>query len=108
MRPLRGRMRHLGVLRGSGTVSCDGVALGRAEFEIDGFCTTPGEVMGSGEIRMAPADLDRAYDHDLVLTTDDGLVLNVRFSGSGRRSAKGGAAHADITAGLPAADQWRR
>jgi hypothetical protein len=108
MRPLRGRMRHLGVLRGSGTLSCDGVALGRAEFEIDGFCTMPGEVVGSGEIRMAPADLDRAFGRDLVLTTDDGRVLTVRFSGGSRRGATDGAAHADVVAGLPAADQWRR
>lgn len=108
MRPMRGKMRHLGVLHGSGILSSDGVALGRADFEIDGFSTVPGEVVGSGEVRMAPADLDRASSCvNLVLTTDEGRVLALRFSG-GRRGAPQGVAHADVTDGLPAADQWRR
>jgi hypothetical protein len=105
---MRGRIRHLGVLRGSGILSCDGVALGRADFEIDGFSTMPGEVVGSGEVRMAPVDLDRASGcANLVLTTDEGRILALRFSG-GRRGAPQGAAHVDVTEGLPAADQWRR
>lgn len=108
MRTVRGTMRHLGTLRGSGTLSSSGVALGEVEFEIDGFCTRPGEVVGSGEIRMAPADLDQAFGRgNLVLTTDDGRILALRFSGS-RRAAAGGAAHADIIGGLPPADEWRR
>jgi hypothetical protein len=105
---MRGRIRHLGVLRGSGILSCNGVELGRADFEIDGYCTMPGEVVGSGEVRMAPADLARASGcANPVLTTDEGRVLTLRFSG-GRRGAPQGAAHADVTEGLPAADQWRR
>lgn len=108
MRPMRGRMRHLGVLRGSGTLSGNGVALGRADFEIDGFCTMPGEVVGSGEIRMAAADLGRAIGcANLVLATDEGRLLELRFSGS-RRASSGNAAHADVTSGLPAEDQWQR
>jgi hypothetical protein len=108
IRPSRGAMRHLGVLRGSGTLSSGGVVLGRAEFEIDGFCTRPGEVVGSGEIRMGSTDLGEAFGRkDLLLTTDDGKVLAVRFS-SRRRDATAGAAHADIVGGLPAAGDWRR
>ena len=108
MRSVRGALRHLGVLRGSGTLSCEGQDLGRADFEIDGYATRPGEVVASGEIRMADAALDQVHGRrDVVLTTDDGLVLSVRFS-TRRRGASSGAAHADITGGLPSADDWRR
>jgi hypothetical protein len=105
---MRGSMRHLGVLRGSGTLSCGGVLLGAASFEIDGYCTKPGEVVGSGEIRMTPDELANAVGRrDLELTTDDGRVLAIRFSGS-RHDARSGAAHADIVGGLPAEDDWQR
>jgi hypothetical protein len=107
-RPLRGNMRHLGVLRGSGTLRCGDVVLGSADYEIDGFCTRPGEVVGSGEISMAPAELANAVGRrDLELTTEDGRVLTVRFSGS-RFDPRMGAAHADILGGLPAENEWRR
>ena len=107
-RPLRGNMRHLGGLRGSGTLRCGDVVLGSADYEIDGFCTRPGEVVGSGEISMAPAELANAVGRrDLELTTEDGRVLTVRFSGS-RFDPRMGAAHADILGGLPAENEWRR
>jgi hypothetical protein len=107
-RTLRGTMRHLGRIRGSGTLSCDGVMLGAADYEIDGFCTRPGEVIGSGEISMAPAELANAFGRrDLELTTEDGRVLALRFSG-GRLPPRVGAAHADITGGLPTEEEWRR
>lgn len=105
---MRGVMRHLGVLRGSGTLSCGGVVLGSAGYEIDGFCTKPGEVVGSGEISMAPAELSNAVGRrGLELATEDGRVLALRFSG-GRLNARAGVAHADILGGLPAEDEWRR
>ena len=101
-------MRHLGTLHGSGTLRCGGVMLGAAEYEIDGFRLKPGEIVGSGEIRMTPADLDNAVGRrNLELTTADGHVLAVRFS-TRRRDARSGAAHADIIGGLPAEDEWRR
>ena len=105
--PNRG-MRHLGRLCGLGRLSCGGVALGSAEFEIDGYCTRPGEVIGSGEIRMAPDELDHAFGRkDLTLTTGDGRVLAVRFS-TRRRCSASGAAHVDIVGGLPPVEDWRR
>lgn len=107
-RPSRGSMRHLGVLRGGGTLRCHGVVLGSADYEIDGYCTKPGEVVGSGEICMAPAELANAVGRlDLELTTEDGRVLALRFSGS-RFDPRTGAAHADILAGLPTEEEWRR
>ena len=82
--------------------------MGRAEYEIEGFQTRVGEVVGSGEIRMAAAQLDQAFGRkDLRLTTDEGRVLEVRFSGRRNDSATT-AAHADIGGDLPTADQWRR
>lgn len=57
---------------------------------------------------MAPAELaDAIGRRDLELTTEDGKILSVRFSG-GRFDARVGAAHADVLAGLPAEDDWRR
>ena len=107
-RPSRGNMRHLGVLRGSGTLRCGDLVLGSADYEIDGFCTKPGEVVGSGEIRMAPAELANALGRrDLELTTEDSRILTLRFSG-GRFNPTQGAAHADIIAGLPSEGEWRR
>ena len=101
-------MRYLGVMRGSGSLACDGAPLGRVEYEIDGFLTRPGEIVGSGEIRMAPSDLDNAFGRrNLQLTTDQGRVLDVRFSGK-RNDAGSAAAHADIGGDLPPVDEWRR
>jgi hypothetical protein len=95
-------------MRGEGSLACEGEPLGRVEYEIDGFLTRPGEIVGSGEIRMAPGDLDKAFGRrNLQLTTDQGRVLNVRFSGK-RNDARSAAAHADIGGDLPPASEWRR
>jgi hypothetical protein len=100
--------RYLGVMRGGGSLACDGQSLGRVEYEIEGFLKGPGEVVGSGEIRMAQAQLDNAFGRkNLRLTTDEGRVLEVRFS-SRRRDAGSTAAHADIGGDLPPAAQWSR
>lgn len=101
-------MRHLGALRGSGTLRRGDVVLGAARYDIDCFATKPGEVVGSGEIGMAPAELANALGrHDLELATDDGRILALRFS-TGRQDAASGVAHADIMGGLPAEEEWRR
>ena len=108
MQATRGSIQFLGRLTGGGALACDGEAMGRATFEIDGFRTRTGEVVGSGEIRMTPAALDRAFGRtNLTLTTDDGRVLTVRFSGK-RHNASDSAAHADIAGDLPPAKDWRR
>lgn len=103
-----GRMRHLGALRGSGTLRRGDVVLGAARYEIDCFTIKPGEVVGSGEISMAPAELANALGRsDLELATDDGRILALRFS-NGRQDTASGVAHADILGGLPAEEEWRR
>ena len=90
-------MQYLGVMRGSGVLTCGEEQMGRADYDIDGFLTRPGEVVGSGEIRMSPEALNNAFGRQgLQLTTDDGRVLEVRFSGK-RNDPASEAAHADIT-----------
>jgi hypothetical protein len=101
-------MRHLGGLRGAGTLESHGEAMGRADYEFDGYLTRPGEVVASGEIRMAADALSRAFGRrDLSLRTDDGHVLAIRFSGK-RLSIADGAAHVDVHGGVPTEKEWRR
>ena len=101
-------MQYRGVMRGGGMLACGEDQMGRADYDIDGFLTRPGEVMGSGEIRMSPEALNNAFGRQgLQLTTDDGRVLGVRFSGK-RTDPASDAAHADFTGQLPAAAEWRR
>lgn len=102
-------MRFLGKLCGAGALKCGEETLGRAEYEFDGYVTHTGEVVASGELRMAAGSLDEAFGrNDLSLATDDGRVLKVRFSGKQRRTATL-AAHVDVSGeGLPTAREWRR
>lgn len=101
-------MSHLGVLRGSGMLSGRAGDMGRADFELDGYLTGSGEIVASGEIRVAASALDLTSERDdLKLTTDDGRVLDVRFS-TRRAGAQGDLAHADVRGDLPPAKEWRR
>ncbi len=101
-------MKYLGVLRGSGLLSTPEEQLGRAEYEIDGYLLKPGEVVASGEIRMTPEDLLRAFGQpNLRLQTDDGRGFSIRFSGK-KLSPASTAAHADFTGDLPIESAWRR
>ena len=101
-------MRHLGTLRGSGMLECGGVALGRADYELDGYIVRPGEVSASGEVRMQPPLLSSAFGRkDLCLRTDDGQELSIRFSGKWLPETAD-TAHADVYAGLPTEKKWRR
>lgn len=101
-------MKHLGVLRGSGLLSTAEEAIGRARFDIDGYLLKPGEVVASGEIRMTPEDLARAFgQRGVQLETDDGRVFTIRFSGKKLPPAST-AAHADFSGNLPIESAWVR
>ncbi len=101
-------MRHLGVLRGAGTLESHGEMVGRADYEFDGYLVRAGEVVASGEIRMEAGALRSAFGRrDLRLRTDDGRVLGVRFSPR-RQGSPEDAAHADVHDGLPAEKDWHR
>lgn len=99
-------MKYLGALRGSGTVSSADETLGDATFEIDGYILRPGEVVASGELRMAPKDLARAFGlRHLRLRTSDGRELTLRFSAR-KLAAASASAHADFAGDLPPAAAW--
>ncbi|MBS0219630.1 MAG: hypothetical protein JSR91_02705 [Proteobacteria bacterium] len=101
-------MRYLGALRGTGTLESSGEAMGRVDYEFDGYAPRPDQVVASGEIRMDADALSNAFGRrDLSLRTDDGHVLAIRFSGK-RQSAPNNAAHVDVYDGLPPAKRWRR
>jgi hypothetical protein len=101
-------MRYLGALRGGGQLSTPEESLGRADYEIDGYLLKPGEVVASGEIRMTPEDLVRAFgQRNLRLLSDDGRLFSIRFSGK-KLSPASTAAHADFSGDLPIESAWTR
>ena len=88
-------------------MKCKDETLARAEYDFDGFLKRPGEVTGSGEIRMAPDTLQQAFGReDLHLWTDDGRLLSIRFSEKKLPPASD-SAHVDVTGDLPPQSSWR-
>ena len=101
-------MKYLGALRGSGTLVSPEETLGAATYEIDGYLLKPGEIAASGELRMAPKDLMRAFGlRHLRLRTEDGRELTVRFTAR-KLAATSSGAHADFGGDLPAVADWGR
>ena len=102
-------MRYLGGLRGAGTLRCGDATIGRADYDFDGFLTTPRLVTSSGEIRAARETLQEVYGrNDCRLLTDDGRLLTLRFSGKRPRPTDDSAAHVEVGGELPVASEWRR
>jgi hypothetical protein len=99
-------MQYLGGIQGAGSLTCGRETIARAAYDFDGFLTKPGQIVGSGEIRMAPEALRGVFGRkDLHLLTDNGRRLSLRFSEKRLRSASD-AAHVDITGNLPRASEW--
>lgn len=100
-------MRYLGKLRGMGFITCSGRDIGRASYDIDGFAVRPKEIAGSGEIRLKAADLDQVFGRSGVgLRTDDGRLLDLRFSDKSRAEGSS-VAHVEVSGALPSAtDVW--
>jgi hypothetical protein len=99
-------MQYLGGLRGAGILTYGDETGARADYDFDGFLTKNGQVTGSGEIRMSPAVLRKAFGrNDLQLLTDDGRRLSLQFSDKQLRSASN-AAHVEVAGGLPRASNW--
>lgn len=101
-------MRYLGNLHGLGVVTHENRDIGRASYDIDGFAIHPRGVTGSGEIRLGPSDLARVFGRrDIRLRTDDGRLLDLRFSDKRLRDDDD-AAHVDVAGDLPTtAGTWR-
>lgn len=94
-------MRYLGNLHGLGVVTHENRDIGRAAYDIDGFAVHPHGVTGSGEIRLSPTDLARVFGRcDIRLRTDDGRLLDLRFTDKVMSDGRG-AAHVDVAGDLP-------
>lgn len=99
-------MRYLGRLHGAGVLTCGDAQVARADYDFDGFLAHPGRVTGAGEIRAAPATLKKVFGRNGVqLLTDDGRVLNLRFTEK-RLSAGEDAASVDVVGDLPPVADW--
>jgi hypothetical protein len=100
-------MQYLGGIRGAGDLKCKDEILARADYDFDGFLRRPGEVTGSGEIRMPADALRQVFGRDdLHLLTDDGRLLSLRFSEK-QLPAASDSAHVDVTGDLPPQSGWR-
>jgi hypothetical protein len=101
-------MRYLGKISGSGMLTCDGEQLARASYDFDGYFRKPMGVTSCGEIRMPASVLkDVFWRHRVQLLTDDGRVLDLRFTEKSLPSDSD-VAHVDVTGGLPATPQYWR
>jgi hypothetical protein len=103
-------MVYVGALRGEGMLvgTDDRCEFGRAEYDIGGYVDHTKAIVASGELCMQPGSLESAFGRrDLVLETDTGLSLAVRFSGK-RLPAGTTVAHVDVTQGLPSRADWPR
>ena len=99
-------MRYLGELRGSGLVMCDGKAVGRASYDFDCFLQPKTGVTSNGEIRLAaPALRDVFGRRDVQLRTDDGRLLDLRFSEK-KLLSTADSAHVDVSGELPVLQDW--
>ena len=101
-------MRYLGRMTGGALLKHDGKAVGRALYDFEGFIRPRGDVTSSGEIRLSPSDLKAVFGRlGVQLLTDDGRLLNLKFSDKELRSPNE-AAHVDVTGDLPRASaDWR-
>jgi len=101
-------MQYLGRIAGSGVLSRDGEAVARASYEFEGFLRPRGIVVSSGEISLSPTDLKAVFGRPGVqLRTDDGRLLQLRFSEKELRLANG-VAEVEVSGELPGSlADWR-
>ena len=99
---------YLGRIAGAGSVRIGGETVARATYDLDGFAAPRGGVMGSGELTLAPSDLEAVFGRlGVQLLTDDGRLLDLTFSEKELRPATD-AAHVDVSGDLPRSPaEWR-
>jgi hypothetical protein len=103
-------MHYLGGISGNGILICDGKDVARASYDFDGFLRPPTGIISCGEIRLSPSTLQTVFGRgDVQIRTDDGRLLDLRFSEKKLGSAAD-TAHVDVTGDLPTASpqNWRR
>jgi hypothetical protein len=102
-------MRYLGAMSGSGMVKCDGEEVARASYEFEGYFRKPAGVTSSGEIQIAAEALQSVFGRAGVqLVTDEGRVLDLRFSENKQPGPADDVAHVEVTGDLPDEKHWRR
>ena len=101
-------VRYLGRIAGAGSVISGGETVARAGYDFDGFTAPRGGVISSGELKLAPSDLKAVFGRlGVQLLTDDGRLLDLKFSEKELHPAAG-AAHVDVTGDLPQSPaEWR-
>jgi hypothetical protein len=100
-------MRYLGRVSGQGIVMCDGKSVARASFDFDGYLQPQQKVTSCGEIRLAASVLKDVFGRlDVQLRTDDGRLLDLRFSEK-KLLAAAESAHVDVSGELPVLQDWR-
>jgi hypothetical protein len=101
-------LRYLGGISGNGFVQHNGENIAAATFDLDGYFRPNLGVTGSGEIQLSGDVLKSLFGRtDLQLLTDQGLVLELRFSDRTLREASEVAA-IDVTGQFPTAPEaWR-
>jgi hypothetical protein len=98
-------MRYLGKLSGTGVVKRNGIEVARATFDFDGYHQGSFGVTCSGEIRLSADALVGVFGRrDIQLLTDQGRLLDLKFSGK-ELAAGSEVAHVDVTGQLPALSQ---
>jgi hypothetical protein len=86
-------------------LKCNGEEIARASYDIDGFFKKSVGVTSCGEIRASAAALKGVFGRkDVQLLTDDGLLLDLRFSEKALLPASE-VAHVDVTGELPPAQR---
>jgi len=100
-------MRYLGGISGNGILTCKGVEVAPASYDFEGYTRKKGDVTGSGEIKLDAFALEALFGRsDVQLRTEDGRVLDLKFSDKALRDP--GVAHVDVAGDLPPAKDWRR
>ena len=92
---------YLGRIAGTGSVRIGGETVARASYDFDAFAAPRGGVMGSGELKLAPSDLEAVFGRlGVQLLTDDGRLLDLKFSEK-ELPPGADAAHVDVSGDLP-------
>lgn len=102
-------MQYLGRIAGSGLLTRDGKTVARTSYDFEGFSRQRGVVVSSGEISLSPSDLKTVFGRTGVqLLTDDGRLLDLRFSNREPRYAED-VALVEVSGDLPDSPaEWRR
>jgi hypothetical protein len=100
-------MRYLGGISGNGTLKCKGVEVADVAYDFEGYSRKLGDITASGEIKLESVALQALFGRsDVQLLTEDGRLLDLRFSDKDLREP--GVAHVDVSGDLPTAKNWRR